>query len=264
MDHTLQTATDAAKAAGEIALHYFKTNLSVELKADRTPVTKADLECETRIVAMLRAEFPDHGILGEEFGERPGNGSARWIIDPIDGTKNFIRGIPFFATLIALEEHGEITVGVMYAPATDELLYAQKGQGAYANGKRVHVSDIAQLGDAMLIHGGLHDLKVRPCWQPFLHLVDMSARQRGFGDALGHSLVMQGLAEVALEPEIKPWDVAASKIIVTEAGGRFSDFAGRPSIYSGDAVISNGRVHDEVLHILQGRQSKADRLPCWS
>lgn len=252
MDHTLQTAIDAAKAAGEIALQYFKTNLTVELKADRTPVTKADRECETRIVAMLRAQFPDHGVLGEEFGEQPGKGSARWIIDPIDGTKNFIRGIPFFATLIALEEDGEITAGVMYAPAIDELLYAQKGQGAYANGIRVHVSDIAQLEDAMLIHGGLHDLKVRPCWQPFLRLVDGSARQRGFGDALGHSLVMQGLAEVALEPEIQPWDVAASKIIVTEAGGRFSDFAGSPSIYSGDAVISNGRVHDEVLRILQG------------
>ena len=252
MDTVLRAATAAAKAAGEIALQYFKTNLSVELKADRTPVTKADRECETRIVDILRAQFPDHGVLGEEFGEQPGNGSARWIIDPIDGTKNFIRGIPFFATLIALEEDDEITAGVMYAPAIDELLYAQKGQGAYANGKQVHVSDIAQLEDAMLIHGGLHDLKVRPCWQPFLRLVDGSARQRGFGDALGHSLVMQGLAEVALEPEIKPWDVATSKIIVTEAGGRFSDFAGSPSIYSGDAVISNGRVHDEVLHILQG------------
>ncbi len=252
MDHTLQTAIEAANAAGEIALHYFKTNLIVELKADHTPVTKADRECETRIVEILCAEFPDHGVLGEEFGEQLGNGSARWIIDPIDGTKNFIRGIPFFATLIALEEDGEITAGVMYAPAIDALLYAQRGQGSYANGKRVHVSDIAQLKEAMLIHGGLHDLKIRPCWQPFLHLVDVSARQRGFGDALGHSLVMQGLAEVALEPEIKPWDVAASKIIVTEAGGRFSDFAGSPSIYSGDAVISNGRIHDEVIRILQG------------
>jgi histidinol-phosphatase len=104
----------------------------------------------------------------------------------------------------------------------------------------------------MLIHGGLNDLKARPCWQPFLRLVDATARQRGFGDALGHSLVAKGLAEVALEPEIKPWDVAATKILITEAGGRFSDFAGTASIYSGDAMISNGRLHDEVLRLLQG------------
>ena len=171
----------------------------------------------------LKYYYPNATYITEE-GEKIEGNEEIIVIDPIDGTKNFIRGIPFFATLIALEEDDEITAGVMYAPAIDELLYAQKGQGAFAIGKRVHVSDIAQLGDAMLVHGGLHDLKTRPCWQPFLRLVDGSARQRGFGDALGHSLVMQGLAEVALEPEIKPWDVAASKIIVTEAGGRFSDF----------------------------------------
>ena len=254
VDPVLQAAEDAARAAGDIALHYFKTNLEVEIKADRTPVTKADRECETRIVEVLRAQFPDYGFLGEELGERPGNGPDRWIIDPIDGTKNFIRGIPFFATLIALEEEGEITAGAMYAPAIDELLYARKGQGAFVNGKQVHVSDVNQLKDAMLVHGGLNDLKTRPCWQPFLRLVDTTARQRGFGDALGHSMVMQGLAEIALEPEIKPWDVAATKIIVTEAGGQFSDFAGTSSIYSGDAVISNGLVHDQAVQILQGEE----------
>ena len=139
----------------------------------------------------------------------------------------------FFATLIALEEAGEITAGVMYAPASNDLLYARKGQGAFANGQRVYVSDVADLRDAMLIHGGLKDLKVRPCWEPFLRLVEATARQRGFGDALGHSVVIRGQAEVALEPEVKPWDLAATKILVTEAGGRFSDFAGTDSIYAG-------------------------------
>ena len=252
VDPILQAAVHAAHAAGDIARHYFKTNLTVEIKADRTPVTKADRECEACIVDVLRMQFPDYGFLGEELGEQPGNRSVRWIIDPIDGTKNFIRGIPFFATLIALEEDGEVTAGVMYAPALDDLLYAQKGQGAFANGKQVYVSDVNRLQDAMLIHGGLNDLKARPCWHPFLRLVDATSRQRGFGDALGHSLVVQGLAEVALEPEIKPWDVAATKIILTEAGGRFSDFAGTPSIYTGDAVISNGQVHDEIIRIVQG------------
>jgi histidinol-phosphatase len=252
MDDILSAAIEAARAAGEIALQYFRTNLTVETKADRTPVTQADRECEARIVELLCARFPNYGFLGEELGERRGRSNTRWIIDPIDGTKNFIRGIPFFATLIALEEAGEVTTGVMYAPAINDLLYARKGQGAFANGRQVHVSAVANLHDAMLIHGGLKDLKVRSCWQPFLRLVDATIRQRGFGDALGHSVVISGQAEVALEPEIKPWDVAATKIIVSEAGGRFSDFSGSPSIYTGNAVISNGHVHEQVLNLLQG------------
>ncbi|TMA54540.1 MAG: histidinol phosphate phosphatase [Deltaproteobacteria bacterium] len=227
--------------------------MTVEIKADRTPVTRADRECEAKIVEVLSARFPDHGFLGEELGERSSRSQARWIIDPIDGTKNFIRGISFFATLIALEEEGEVTTGVMYAPALNDLLYARKGQGAFANDRQVHVSEVADLRAAMLIHGGLKDLKVRPCWQPFLRLVDATSRQRGFGDALGHSLVICGQAEVALVPEIKPWDVAATKIIVTEAGGRYSDFVGTPSIYTGSAVVSNGLVHDAVVNILQGK-----------
>lgn len=253
MDAILNAAVEAAKAAGEIALHYFRTNLKVETKADRTPVTQADRECEAAIIEILSRKFPAFGFLGEEMGERAGQVNARWIIDPIDGTKNFIRGIPFFATLIALEEEGEITAGVMSAPAINDLLYARKGQGAFANGQRVHVSDVDDLSNAMLIHGGLKDLKVRPCWEPFLRLVDATARQRGFGDALGHSVVISGQAEVVLEPEIKPWDVAATKILITEAGGRFSDFTGALSIYTGNAVISNGRVHDAVVNILQHR-----------
>jgi histidinol-phosphatase len=254
MNEILSAAIEAARAAGDIALSYFRTNLTVETKADRTPVTRADRECEAKIVEILRARFPEHGFLGEELGEQPGTQSARWIIDPIDGTKNFIRGIPFFATLIALEEEGEITAGVMYAPAINDLLYAYKGQGTFANGRQVHVSDVADLRSAMLIHGGLKDLKVRPCWQPFLRLVDGTARQRGFGDALGHSLVICGQAEIALEPEIKPWDVAATKILVTEAGGRYSDFAGSSSIYTGSAVITNALVHDAVIHMLQKQE----------
>jgi len=253
MDAIIGAAIEAAKAAGEVALHYFRTNLKVETKGDRTPVTQADRECEAKIIEVLSPRFPTYGFLGEEMGERAGQVNARWIIDPIDGTKNFIRGIPFFATLIALEENGEITAGVMSAPAINDLLYARKGQGTFANGQQVRVSDVDDLSKAMLIHGGLKDLKVRPCWGPFLRLVDATARQRGFGDALGHSIVISGQAEVTLEPEIKPWDVAATKILVTEAGGRFSDFVGSPSIYTGNAVISNGRVHEAVVDILQGR-----------
>jgi histidinol-phosphatase len=256
MDKLLATAIEAARAAGEIALKYFRTNLVVETKADKTPVTKADRLSEAKIVEVLRAAFPDMAFLGEEMGEQGSTGSgsasrARWIIDPIDGTKNFIRGIPFFATLIALEEEGEVTAGVIYAPATGDLLYAQKGQGAFANGRQVQVSTISTLKEAMLIHGGLGDLKRSLYWQPFVRLIDQTARQRGFGDVLGHTQVICGHAEVTLEPAISPWDVAATKIIVEEAGGQYTDFSGSPSIYTGTAVISNGRVHEEVLKILQ-------------
>jgi len=258
MDKTLTVAIEAARAAGEIALRYFRTDLAVEIKADKTPVTEADRLCEAKIVEMLRAAFSNMAFLGEEMGEQGSRGGsrtahARWIIDPIDGTKNFIRGIPFFATLIALEEAGEVTAGVIYAPVMGDLLYAQKGQGAFANGRQVQVSAISTLKEALLIHGGLGNLKRSPYWQPFMRLIDQTARQRGFGDALGHTLVICGQAEVTLEPEIKPWDVAATKIIVEEAGGRYSDFSGSPSIYTGTAIISNGRVHEEVLGILQGR-----------
>ena len=140
----------------------------------------------------------------------------------------------------------------MYAPALDDLLYAQKGQGTFANGKQVSVSEVAQLQDAMLIHGGLNDLKARSCWQPFLRLIDATARQRGFGDALGHSLVAKGLAEVALEPEIKPWDVAATKMLITEAGGGSPILPAHRLFTPADAVISNGQLHDEILCLLQG------------
>ena len=182
MDKILTTAIEAAKAAGEIALRYFRTNLAVEIKADKSPVTEADRLCEAKIVEVLRAAFPDMAFLGEEMGEQGGTdsggtdsggtdsggtdsgrgGRARWIIDPIDGTKNFIRGIPFFTTLIALEEAGEVTAGVIYAPAPGDLLYAQKGRGAFANNRQVRVSTISTLKEAMLIHGGLGDLKRSP------------------------------------------------------------------------------------------------------
>jgi histidinol-phosphatase len=251
MDDVLAAAIEAAKAAGKIALKHFRTALTVETKADGTPVTEADRRCEEKIVETLARAFPEAGFLGEEMGEQAGRTPSRWIIDPIDGTKNFVRGIPFFATLIALEEAGEITAGVIHAPASGDLLYARKGQGAFADGRRARVSTVSALGEAMLIHGGLRDLMASPYWAPFLELAARTARQRGFGDALGHIQVIRGSAEVVLEPEVKAWDLAATKIIVEEAGGRFSDLKGSPSVYNGTALISNGRVHDAVLEILK-------------
>ena len=253
MDKRLETAIAAACAAGDVALKYFRTSLTVERKADRSPVTIADRECEQRIIDVLTRAFPDYGIVGEEFGTRDGAG-ARWIVDPIDGTKSFIRGIPYFATLIGLEEEGEITTGVIYAPAIDDLLYAQRGGGAFDRSGRIHVSDCATLRESMMIFGGLNVLRRAGYWPVFERLVDRSSRQRGYGDYFGHTFVARGQAEAMMEIDLKPWDMAALKIIVEEAGGRFTDFAGAPSIYTGTALASNGRVHDEVLAILRDAQ----------
>jgi histidinol-phosphatase len=250
MSQQLEAAIAAARVAGETILSYFRTALQVETKADQSPVTAADRAAERAIVETLRRAFPEYGVLGEEFGAQTGDADARWIIDPIDGTQNFIRGMPYFATLIALEEAGEITVGVIYAPAEDDLLYAVRGQGAFANGERLAVSTVSDLAQATLLHGGLNILRQSGYWEGFTHLVAATRRQRGFGDYFAHTFVCRGQAEVMLEADVKPWDLAPTKVLIEEAGGRFTDFSGVSTIYSGNAVISNGHVHNAVLALL--------------
>jgi histidinol-phosphatase len=252
MDRRLEVAIAAARAGGEVALRYFRSGVAVERKRDATPVTVADREAEQRVVEVLRAAFPEHGILGEESGEHAGRG-ARWIIDPIDGTKSFIRGIPYFATLVALEEEGEVTTGAIYAPAIDDLLYAQKGGGAFDKNGPVRVSEVASLRDAMLVFGGANVLRQAGRWDAYERLVDGSARQRGYGDYFGYTFVARGQAEAMVDVDLKPWDLAPLKIIIEEAGGRFTDFTGRPTIHGGSAVASNGRIHDEILGLIAGR-----------
>jgi histidinol-phosphatase len=190
--------------------------------------------------------------VGEEYGEQPGAEPARWIIDPIDGTKSFIRGIPFFACLIGLEEDGEITAGVIYAPATGDLLYAQKGAGAFDGGAAIRVSTVATVADSMLVFGGAGVFRAAGRWKAYERLVDASARQRGYGDYFGYTFVARGQAEAMIDVDLKPWDLAALKIIVEEAGGRFTDFEGRPTIYGGSAIASNGRIHDELRERIHG------------
>jgi histidinol-phosphatase len=249
-ERALAAAVDAARAAGDIALKYFHGGFDVTFKPDRTPVTQADREAERAIVEILRGAFPDSGVLGEEFGSH-GSAEVRWIIDPIDGTKNFVRGIPLWATLIALEERGEITVGVIHAAAMGELYTARRGGGATLNGTRIRVSDVPALGEAFLVHAGLTLVKQAGYWDGFMRLVDATDRQRGFGDYWGYGLVAQGKAEVYAELDLKPWDLAPCKVLVEEAGGRFTDFEGRPTIYTGTALATNGRLHDEAVALLR-------------
>ena len=245
----LDAAVDAARAAGRIALKYFRGGFEVAKKPDDTPVTPADREAEQAIVEILGRAFPDCGVLGEEFGGR-GTKEVRWIIDPIDGTKNFVRGIGIWATLIALEERGEVTVGVIHNPVTAELYTARRGAGAFLNGERIRASDVAELGRAFFLHAGLGIVRKGGHWDGFARLIDATDRQRGFGDYMGYGLVAEGKAEIYAELDLKPWDLAAPKILVEEAGGRFTDFAGRPTIYTGTALATNGRLHDAALALL--------------
>jgi histidinol-phosphatase len=249
LDRALAAAVDAARAAGQIALGYYHGGFEITIKPDLTPVTQADREAEQAIIGILRAAFPDVGVLGEEFGAQ-GPVQRRWIIDPIDGTKNFVRRIPIWATLIALEDDGEIVAGVMSNPAAGEMYTARRGGGAQRNGEPVRVSDLSELGPAYLVHAGLNILRKGKNWEGFLRLVDATDRQRGFGDYMGYGLVADGRAEIYAEAGLKPWDLAPCKIIVEEAGGRFTDFDGRPTIYTGTALATNGRLHDAVLALL--------------
>jgi histidinol-phosphatase len=249
MDRRLESAIAAAKAGGETALRHFRTGVTVERKHDRSPVTIADREAEQAAIAVLRGAFPDHGILGEEFGEHAGAG-ARWIIDPIDGTKSFIRGIPFFATLVALEEDGDITTGAIYAPALDDLLYAQRGAGAFDKEGRLRVSSIDTLSRSMLVFGGAGMLRTRGYWPAYERLVDHSGRQRAYGDYFGYTFIARGQAEAMIDVDLKPWDLAAVKILIEEAGGRFTDFTGHSTAFGGSAIASNGLVHEEIRQLI--------------
>ena len=251
MDRRLEAAIAAARAAGEVALKHFRTELTVERKSDASPVTRADREAEERAVAVLRAALPECGVLGEEYGEQ-GSQDRRWIVDPIDGTRSFIRGIPYFATLIALEEEGEITTGVIYAPALDDLLYAQKGQGAFDRSGRLRVSSVETLRRSMLVFGGVSGLRRGGYWPAYERLVDASGRQRAYGDYFGYTFIARGQAEAMIDIDLKPWDLAAVKIIVEEAGGRFTDFAGQPTAFGGSAIASNGLVHEEIRELIRG------------
>ncbi len=246
----LSAALNAAKQASKIINSFYKKDFDVELKKDGTPVTQADKLAEKKIFSVLKKSFPNYGFFGEESGES-GSMDCRWIVDPLDGTKNFSRKIPFFGSLIALEKHGEIAAGVLSMPVFNEFMYAEKGKGAFLNGKRIHVSKVSDLGKSMLTFGGLQYFKKYGTFGKLQKLIDKSMFVRSFGDILGYNYISRGRADVLVEAEVSPWDIAAAKIVVEEAGGKFSDFSGKDSIYSGNCIASNGILHENVLKIFR-------------
>jgi histidinol-phosphatase len=233
-----------------VTLRRFRArDLRVETKPDLTPVSEADHAAEELVRDRLATARPGDAVLGEEFGT-DGESHRRWIIDPIDGTKNYVRGVPVWATLLALEEDGEMRVGVVSAPALGHTWWAVRGGGAFADGHPIGVSGVSALEDAHLCYSdfkwwGRYGLQAE-----FEALAGQVWRTRGFGDFWSHILVAEGAADIAAEPVVALWDLAPLLVIVEEAGGRFTDLAGNRTADGGSAVSTNGRIHDAVLQAL--------------
>jgi histidinol-phosphatase len=250
-ERELAFVQEIADRSEALALKYFLGAAEMELvsKEDGSPVTRADKEVERLIRDELAFRFPADQILGEEESSDDTDavsskaphpqGGRKWIVDPIDGTFNFARGIPIWSTLIALEDKGEIVLGLVNAPAMNERFHAVRGQGAFKNGKRIFVSAVDKIEESLFNFGGPNRIVKKGLWPALTRVVEVSYRQRGFGDYLGFSLVFEGKAEAMLEVDVKPWDLAPMKIIVEEAGGVFTDLAGGASVYNGSCLITN-------------------------
>ena len=223
--------------------------LAVVTKPDLTPVTEVDRAVEAALRHRIAAARPGHGIVGEEFGAH-GSSPWRWILDPIDGTKNYVRGIPVWATCIALQCEDEVVAGVVSAPALGRRWWAARGEGASADGQPIRVSAVGDVADAQLSYDSVTGFEAHGLGEPFLDLARRCWRTRGLGDFWSHVLVAEGAVDIAAEPEVSVWDVAAIQVIVEEAGGRFTDLSGLPRPDGGSAVSTNGLLHDEVLAAL--------------
>jgi histidinol-phosphatase len=249
-DRELAFAHEVADRAGEISMSYFLGEFEVRQKPDLSPVTQADLEVETTVREMIAARFPADAVTGEEQGE--GAGDRVWIVDPIDGTKNFADGVPIWATLLALQVEGSPVLGMASAPALGERYEAVRGGGARWNGRELRTSD-RKLEDAFMVFSSVDDWLGGPWEASFLGLLRDTRRSRGFGDFWGHMLVARGAADLMMEPALRIWDWASISVIVEEAGGRVSTFEGQEPSDGSSILTSNGVVHGEAVRRLSGR-----------
>jgi histidinol-phosphatase len=243
----LATALDAAHAAAEVVRHYYQRNLQVTIKADKSPVTEADVETEKTIRAILARRFPGHGFHGEETGTSALDAEYVWFVDPIDGTKAFVREYPMFSTQIALAQRGRLIVGVSSAPIYGEVAYGEIGAGAWLNSEPIRVSSIDSIEQAALSTGNLKTLATGPRWPAFGRLVGRLGRIRGYGDFLHYHLLASGRIDAVVESDVNILDVGACAVIVEAAGGRFTDLEGRPLTPASTSVLaSNGHLHQRV------------------
>jgi histidinol phosphatase-like enzyme (inositol monophosphatase family) len=250
LDSLLEFATDAAREAGTNALRYFQKQVEVEQKADASPVTIADREGELLLRARIEEKFPGHGILGEEFGVLRPQAEWRWVLDPIDGTRTFVRGVPLWGVLVGLQQSGEPVLGVVHFPALGETLCARRGGGTWCNGVRAHVSSVAKLEDATLLLTDLQAIADAGKQAGCERLRSRAGFERTWGDCYGHALVATGRAEIMLDPVMNEWDCCALMPVVEEAGGHFTDWKGVRTVRGGSAVSTNSLLHPEVIKLL--------------
>jgi histidinol-phosphatase len=250
-ERELAFAHSVADRAAEIAMGFYRGGFEVRQKPDSTPVTEADLAVEAMVRERIAEEFPGDAVLGEEAG-RSGSGGRVWVIDPIDGTKNFAAGIQIWATLLALVVDDDPVVGVVGAPALDERYGAAAGAGAMLNGERIRVSDRSSLKEALVSFAGMGDWRTGPFGAGFDALTTAAGRTRGFGDFWGHVLVARGAADVMIEESLATWDWAALAAVVREAGGRMTQLDGSPLAHGGSVLTTNGVLHDEVVSLFTG------------
>jgi histidinol-phosphatase len=245
----LEVATDAARKAADIALRY-QPNIVAETKPDNSPVTQADRECERMIARILSDAFPEDGILGEEGARSDSRSGRRWIIDPIDGTRDYVRGNPLWANLIALESEGDVAVGVVNLPVLGKLYSASRGGGAHCMGSRIHASSKISVGESVLCVNGYDKMANSPFRERLLDWMARFWAVRGLGGAADAMLVASGQAEVWIEPVASPWDFAPLKVILEEAGARYLNVDGGSSIYAGNAIGCAPSLEQEVKRFL--------------
>ena len=244
---------ELADRADSISTRYFQTSdLRVDSKPDKSLVTQADLEVEASLRDLVRVRHPELGVFGEEHGEDKGAGETRLIIDPIDATSNYARGIPVFATLLAIEHAGEVVAGMVSAPELHRRWHAARGHGAWSDRRRLKVSGVLLIEDAQIFHGSLAGAEAVPGTAKIPRLLGRSWRQRGFGDFYQHMLVAEGCGELALDPIVAPWDIAPLQVIVEEAGGRATTIGDKRDINGGSLISSNGLLHGEALATFAG------------
>jgi histidinol-phosphatase len=256
----METALAWCDATDRIALEHFRRDLQLEQKPDTTFVTVADRGIEALVRERIASQFPGHGVVGEEYGTDAGDASVRWYVDPIDGTHNFIRGIPIFGTLLAAERDGELQAAVISAPALGQRWYACRGGGAWTtavldggSARRIFASHISSIADAQVLFASATEVERSGLAPGFGALLDRAWRERAFGDFWGYTLVADGAAELMVEPDLWPWDAAAPMLLVEEAGGRATDFEGVRSILNRTFLATNGILHDSIRSILLDR-----------
>ena len=255
----LEFAVETAYEAGRLTLGYFQTDLKPDLKEDDSPVTEADRRAEELIRRRIAKRFPGHRIVGEEFGRSAGaDGAPCWWIDPIDGTKAFVRGVPLYGVLLGLEIEERIVAGAAYFPALGEMVYAAEGLGCRLNGRRCRVSPVASIDRGIVSFTNAADFKAAGRGDAWERIVAAAWHSVGWSDAYGHALVATGRLELMLDPIMSPHDCGPFPVILREAGGYFGDWSGRETIYGNEALSTSVRLLPEVLELIRGEKAAAD------